>query len=335
MNVFRNTLALKPPQAPILTKAAAIEDLPPGKILYVRVGNQDDLDPDITVKSGDTVAAGATLCASSRLGCVAPKAGTVVGTINGADLRGGRQATYLQLEVSEEQPPAFEGLDPQSASVEQLTRRLTEAAIVTGAPQPVALASVLQPEAGKLATLIVLAGDQEPGVSATAALLDERKGDVGAAIALLGRIAGGPRVLLALPSGASAPASSNAESLSIPAVFPETLEALVALRAAGETPVAVVSLEAALSALDAVRDGAVPTARLITVLGPKNAAPRNLRVPLGTPIRKVIEHCGFEPVEKDKVVAGGPMRGFAQYSLDAAIEAAGRAGAQRSEPDCP
>jgi electron transport complex protein RnfC len=56
--------------------------------------------------------------------------------------------------------------------------------------------------------------------------------------------------------------------------------------------------------------------RVITVTGPAVAQPRNLLVPLGTPVSAVIEHCGGLLPDAREVIFGGPMMGMAQKSLD-------------------
>ena len=56
--------------------------------------------------------------------------------------------------------------------------------------------------------------------------------------------------------------------------------------------------------------------RVVTVTGAGIYEPKNLRVPLGSPVKDLIEFCGGLVGEKVKVVMGGPMMGFALYSLD-------------------
>jgi electron transport complex protein RnfC len=56
--------------------------------------------------------------------------------------------------------------------------------------------------------------------------------------------------------------------------------------------------------------------RVVTVTGPAVAKPRNLLVPLGTPVAAVVEHCGGLLPNAREVIFGGPMMGMAQKSLD-------------------
>lgn len=56
--------------------------------------------------------------------------------------------------------------------------------------------------------------------------------------------------------------------------------------------------------------------RVITVTGPGVSKPGNYTAPLGTPLRFVLEQCGFHGEEATEVLLGGPMMGVAVSSLD-------------------
>ncbi|MFW5661026.1 MAG: amino acid permease, partial [Oceanicaulis sp.] len=75
----------------------------------------------------------------------------------------------------------------------------------------------------------------------------------------------------------------------------------------------------ALAIRDAVIDGQVPRTATLTVSGLGIKNPRNLVVTIGTPLRAVIEHCGGPTADARRVVVGGPMMGFAAFSLDAPV----------------
>jgi len=59
--------------------------------------------------------------------------------------------------------------------------------------------------------------------------------------------------------------------------------------------------------------------RAVTVTGPGVKRPANVLVPIGTPVRQVIEHCGGLLPSARQVVLGGPMMGMAQKSLDVPV----------------
>ncbi len=59
--------------------------------------------------------------------------------------------------------------------------------------------------------------------------------------------------------------------------------------------------------------------RLVTVSGGAIKDPANLKVRIGTPIGELIEECGGFTEVPEKIVAGGPMTGFAVYDLDTPV----------------
>ena len=64
------------------------------------------------------------------------------------------------------------------------------------------------------------------------------------------------------------------------------------------------------------RDGMPLVEKCVTVDGSAVLNPQNVIVPVGTPIKKVIEFVGGFSEEPGKVTYGGPMMGVAIYSLD-------------------
>lgn len=50
--------------------------------------------------------------------------------------------------------------------------------------------------------------------------------------------------------------------------------------------------------------------RVVTVTGDAVDNPQNIEVLLGTPVDDLLEHCGFKPGKKQRVIMGGPMMGF-------------------------
>ncbi|HUV12170.1 MAG TPA: electron transport complex subunit RsxC [Acidobacteriota bacterium] len=59
--------------------------------------------------------------------------------------------------------------------------------------------------------------------------------------------------------------------------------------------------------------------RVVTVTGPGIPHPRNLLVPLGTPVSSIVDYCGGLRKETKQVVMGGPMMGMPQKSLDVPV----------------
>lgn len=249
-----------------------------------------------------------------------PVTGKVVAITRAPDLRGSRDASAVLVEpASDTSPNAFPALDAESEPVATIMDRIREAGVVTDAVKPRPLLDLVGPDAG-VETLVILAADREPLVCAAIQLLTERASDTAAAASMLGRISGAGKLKLAVPdSWEDRMSGIGLETLGIPAVYPETLEPMVALRAG--KGVKVIALETALAALDAVRKGKVQDRKTLTVIGPDRTVKGNYRVPIGMRLSDLFSQLKLEMGEEDKIVAGGPMRGFAQYSLDSAVDA--------------
>jgi Na+-translocating ferredoxin:NAD+ oxidoreductase subunit C len=284
-----------------------------------------------SVAVDDSVTAGQVLATGAGGFVLAsPVTGTVKAITDQPDIRGcriGDEAILVEPEP-EAASSAFEPLDPENADAESLAKRVVEAGILSAMRAPVPLLSLLRPDSERqvdidIDTVVILAADRDPGVSVALQLLRERSADTCAAARLLGRIAGAGRVVLALPEGdaASFAAVDGVELLAVPERYPETLAGAILRRLGVHGDIPVISLEAALAALDAVRKGEVQREKLLTLIGPDQKPIANYRVQLGTPIRDILAHAGLEAGERDKVIAGGVMRGFAVYSLDGCIDA--------------
>ena len=69
----------------------------------------------------------------------------------------------------------------------------------------------------------------------------------------------------------------------------------------------------------AVVEGIPVVDRIISVTGDVIANPKNLRVPLGTSVRELIDEAGGFTEDPAKVLAGGPMMGISMRSIDVPV----------------
>jgi electron transport complex protein RnfC len=331
---------------PLVTEPLSIQTLPAPPTLTFFLGRPEDevRTPDrapaaSSVAIGDEVKPGQVLGSGGEWGDrPSPVAGKVTGVRSTPDIRGGKPGLAVIVEAdglrTEAGPSdgaedaidagahAFPPLDPATASDTAIRNRIREAGVLTNAAAPRPLGDALADAAGS--ALVVAAIDREPTVSATLAAYDERPEAAAKATRLLARAAGAARAVLAVPAPRAAEAARLAgaegvEVLSVPPVYPESLQPLVARRA-GAPDALVVPLEAALAALEAVAEGRVPSHKIVTVVDPSGTPRGNYRAPLGSSLAHVFFQIGLHPGDRDKIVAGGPMRGFAQYSLDSALD---------------
>jgi electron transport complex protein RnfC len=80
--------------------------------------------------------------------------------------------------------------------------------------------------------------------------------------------------------------------------------------------VVVQNVGTALAIYEAARYGKPLIERVVTVTGEGIKEPKNLMVRIGTKIAELIDECGGFKEEVAKVIAGGPMMGFALSTLD-------------------
>ncbi len=330
--MFKNSigrfLGLQPPRLPLEAGALPIQSIDAPKLLSFALGRGAGVGLSASVAAGDEVDAGQVL-ATDEVGRVLPSPyrATVATLSTSVNTRGGRPGQCVVLQPENTSPAkVFEVLDPESADVEALAGRVREAGLLSAALRPAPLLEVLRPTGdADQETLIVMVMDREPGVSATLALVKERGAQVVPAAKLLGRLAGAKRILLAVSEASLElvrhPAeAAGIELLTLPLEYPETLDPLVVQRAGADPSTPVIMLEAALAALDAVREGLIPSTKVLTLIGMDGEPLANYRVPLGMRLKEVLDHAGITPGDRDKVIAGGPMRGYAQFSLDGVID---------------
>jgi len=56
--------------------------------------------------------------------------------------------------------------------------------------------------------------------------------------------------------------------------------------------------------------------RAVTITGSGVKSPKNMLIPIGTPVRKVLEACEVDISKLKQIILGGPMMGMAQKTLD-------------------
>ena len=83
--------------------------------------------------------------------------------------------------------------------------------------------------------------------------------------------------------------------------------------------VVVQNIATANACLEAIRNGKPVIDRVLTVSGLGIKTPKNLRVPIGTSIQDIINHCGGYSADTVKILTGGPMMGRTIADLDVAV----------------
>ena len=185
--------------------------------------------------------------------------------------------------------------------------------------------------------LILNGAECEPYLTADYRLMLEEADKIVTGTRILGKILGVKRSVIGIEDNKpeaikvmqQACAGKDIEVAALKTKYPQGAEKmLIKVIADREVPMgglpmdvgAVVQNVGTVAAItDAVVAGLPLIERITTVSGDAIAQPKNLRVRIGTAYRDAIAYCGGFKETPDKLLAGGPMMGMAQFSEDVPI----------------
>ncbi len=191
---------------------------------------------------------------------------------------------------------------------------------------------------GQIDTVIVNACECEPYITADDILMQRWPDQILKGLSVIVKICQPKRVFFAVED--NKPKATEAvraclgdfpgvELVVLPTRYPQGSEKhLIAALTGREVPsgklpkdVACVVFNAAtyLAIYRAVFRGQPLTHRLLSVTGEGIREPKNLIVPLGTPLQVIVDICGGLKDEAVKVITGGPMMGAAQRDLNGTV----------------
>ena len=348
-----------PPEHKELTENRALEVMPVPAEIYVPLGQHLGKPARPLVKKKAFVRQGQVLAESAGFISApihSPVTGTVTKQARGPVV-GGTQADLLVIKPGDPPAPAegeepqdtspvrFEPLSLETATAEQIIARIREAGIVGqgGAAFPTAV-KLSPPPDKPIDWMIINGAECEPYLTRDYRLMLERTDALVEGILLIGKAlaekAPGPVNLgigiesnkpgaIAAVREAIARAGALIEVFELKTKYPQGGEKMLIDAATGrkvppgalpmEVGCVIQNVGTALAIRDAVLAGEVPRTATLTVSGLGIKEPRNLVVTIGTPLREVIAYCGGPTPDARRVVVGGPMMGFAAFSLDAPV----------------
>ena len=296
------------------------------------------------VKVGDAVLAGQML-AEAGGNISAPVHAPAAGIIEAIGPRVAPHPSGLKVETITLKVTGSESIDypvcevPFSLSPEEMSRRV-EAAGVVG------MGGATFPSAPKLHlgrrmavhTLVINGGECEPYLSCDDRLMQERAEGVIEGVRLIAVMVGAGRILIGIEDNKpialkamqqAAERFPNITVQGVPTRYPMgSGEQLMSWLTGKELPagarmasigVLVHNVGTAYAIHRALRFGEPLMRRIVTVAGRAVRQPRNIEVPIGTPVRALIEFCGGLTEEPMRLVMGGPMMGMTLPSLDAPV----------------
>ncbi len=297
------------------------------------------------VKVGDVVAVGQKIGDSDKF-VSAPIHATISGTVTAVGdikLANGIITKGVTIE-SDGEMRLYEGIKPPVVTnKKELCEAVRESGLVglggAGFPSHVKLNV---PDDKKIDTLIINAAECEPYITVDYRECIENYENILKGAERIRSILGIEQVIIAIEDnkpkvfdimkgmvGVYSEKTSGLKLMTLESKYPQGAEKMMVLSATGrKVPVGklpadvgcIVMNVASVAFVERYLETGKPlVSRSITVDGSAIKEPKNLRVPIGTSIRDIIDYCGGFKSEPRKILSGGPMMGIALCGVDAPI----------------
>ena len=336
-----------------LTRDQAIATLPLPPLLRVSMSQHLGAPARPLVKKGDTVLRGQLIGEAAGFISAtvhAPTSGTVK-AVAAARTAGGAQAVAVDIEP-DGQDTWDAGIAAKAGERQKLlaafredpdTHRKDLIALVAdagvagmggaGFPTHVKLSP---PPDKPIDVLLINGAECEPYLTADHRLMVEQAADIWAGVELIRDILGAktvrvaiednkPEAIAAMQQAIGKDAGDAAVAI-LPTEYPQGAEKQQIYAITGrqvpsgglpmDVGCLVENVGTALAVRDAIANGKPLTERVTSVTGEPVAKPGNVLARIGTPYADLVAFCGGLKTPAAKIIAGGPMMGLAQASLD-------------------
>ena len=249
------------------------------------------------------------------------------------------QSIVIENDGKDEAVSYKENPDYMKLSADDIKSMIKDAGIVGmgGAAFPTNV-KLSPPKEKSIDTVIINGAECEPYLTADHRLMVERSGDIVEGLKLIMRSLGvseghigievnKPDALEAMSSAVTG--EPNIKIWPLEVKYPQGAEKMLIKAVTGrEVPskglpmdvgAVVQNVGTALAVYEAVRYGKPLIERVVTITGNGIKEPANMMVRIGTLMADVIEQCGGLVEGAVKVISGGPMMGFAQWTLDVPV----------------
>ncbi len=298
------------------------------------------------VKKGDQVFVG-TLIGEASGFVSAPIHSSVSGTVKGIVdkvLNGAAAVKCVEIE-SDGEMKTDPGLKPFPVNTsEDIAAAARECGLVglggAGFPAHVKLAP---PKDSKIDTLIINAAECEPYITSDYRECIENVDGIISATYLLKEKLNIEKVIICVENNKpkaieklmevaanKQDVDDTVKLMKLPATYPQGAEKVIIYSATGrKVPLGklpsdvgciVMNVTSLAKLYDFITTGMPLTTKRITVDGSAVDTPKNLMVPIGTPIRTVLKYMGVDENSVERIIMGGPMMGQPVSSLDAVVE---------------
>jgi electron transport complex protein RnfC len=210
-----------------------------------------------------------------------------------------------------------------------MIQRVLDAGVVglggAGFPTGVKMRLALQK---KVHTLLINGGECEPYLTCDDRLMQEKAAEIINGVALMVQAIGCKQAIVAIEDNkpnsieAMTQASSHLDKINVqtvPSLYPMgserhlvkavTGKAIAPGQLSTELGILVHNVATARAVYHAIRYQRPLVDRVLTVSGQGIETPKNLLVPIGTPVHEILTACGGMKIGAHRIVAGGPMMG--------------------------
>ncbi|MCI5865102.1 MAG: electron transport complex subunit RsxC [Cloacibacillus porcorum] len=337
---------IHPPQNKDLTVNEEIESyLPKGELVFPMAQN-------LGAPCSPVVAKGERVLVGTRLGnndafVSAPILSSVSGTVKDVTMRMTTPGMLENCVVVEndglyETAPEWKPLENyESAEPKEYIKRIREAGIVGfgGATFPTAV-KLSPPPDKKINWLIVNGVECEPYLNCDNRLMLEGAEKVIKGLQLVMRIFPEAKGVIAIennkPQAISVMndlvAKLGAENIIVQPLavkYPQGAEKMLIEAITGQEYIMtalpadvgciILNVRTVFQIYRAIAEGNPATTRIVTVTGDAVAHPKNIKVPLGTSVRELVDLCGGFKEQPVKILSGGPMMGISMRSIDVPV----------------
>ncbi|MDB1124136.1 electron transport complex subunit RsxC [Vibrio algarum] len=177
-------------------------------------------------------------------------------------------------------------------------------------------------------TLVINGGECEPYLTCDDLAMQQYSAEVIAGIRLMLKASGAQQAIIGVEDNKAAALEqltsyadqdSNIRVMSVPSIYPMGSERHLIKTVTGKTVplgqlstqigILVNNIATARAVYHAVRFNQPLVSRLVTVSGKGIQKPLNIEVPIGTPVREIVEYCGGFSEDTERLIFGGPMMG--------------------------
>ncbi|MBO0330333.1 electron transport complex subunit RsxC [[Muricauda] lutisoli] len=334
---------IHPPESKDETSGLPIRQFPFAPLIILPMAQHIGAPSEIVVREGQEVQRGQLLAKANGYVSVpmhAPVSGKVRKIANVPTISG-KMSTGIYLEAfpfSTQEVLEGNPIDPDTATPEEILQGIQDAGIVGlgGAAFPTHV-KLKVPEGKTCETLIINGVECEPYLTTDHRVMLEQESDIFTGIKYLLKATGAKKAIIGIEANKQDAADHLSKHMPkglpvavqvLPVKYPQGAEKMLITAILGkEIPSGKLPIEAGAVVVNVATTAEIGRLlphgrgiqeRVITITGPGVKKKGNYLIPVGTPLRFVLEQVGVDQ-EISEVYMGGPMMGMAVSNLDISI----------------